>query len=503
MKHNNVIIIGSGIGGLVCGDILSREGYSVCIIEKNRQLGGCLQVYARDKVVFDSGVHYVGGLAKGQNLYQLFKYLGIIGKMKLERMDADAFDKIMISGDDKVYALAQGYDNFIATLLKDFPEEEAAINTYCDKIKEVCSKFPLYNLEAGDGFDEKLSVMSIDTKTYLASITENKKLQQVLAGNNALYAGVGNETPFYVHALITNSYIESSWKFVDGGSQIAKYMAANIRAHGGKIINNATVTKIVEQDGRVTHVLLQDGTALYADHFISNMHPAKTIDITETTFFKTAYKNRIKSLKDTISGFIVNIVLKKDCFPYFKHNYYWHREGHLWSQADYTAENWPLGYAIFLSATSKIKACAEGFTIFSYMRYEDVQQWENTFNTVTHENDRGESYEAFKKEKAERLIDVVCENFPQLRDCISTYYVSTPLTFRDYIGTDDGSLYGIAKDYKEPLKTFMSPRTKLPNLYFTGQNLNLHGVLGAAISGIVTSTAVMNSNEIIKKIKDA
>ena len=503
MKHYNVIIIGSGIGGLVCGDILSREGYSVCVVEKNKQLGGCLQVYARDKVVFDSGVHYVGGLDKGQNLYQLFKYLGIMDKLKLERMDINAFDKIITSGDSKAYALAQGYDHFISSLIKDFPKEEAAIKKYCDKIKEVCSKFPLYNLETGDGFDDKMSVMDIDAKTFIESITANKKLQNVLGGNNALYAGVGNETPFYVHALITNSYIESSWKFVDGGSQIAKLIASNIRSKDGEILNKTTVTKIVEQDGKVAYVTLDDGTQLYADHFISNMHPAKTLDITETSFFKAAYKNRIKSLKDTVSSFIVNIVLKKDRFPYFKHNYYWHREGHLWSQADYTAENWPLGYAIFLSATSRSKAFAEGFTIFTYMRYEEVKHWEETFNTVSVEGNRGADYEAFKKAKAERLIDVVSEHFPQLRDCIHSYYVSTPLTFRDYIGTDDGSLYGIAKDYKEPLKTFMSPRTKLPNLYFTGQNLNLHGVLGAAISGLVTCTAVMNSGEFIKKIKHA
>ena len=44
------------------------------IIEKNKQIGGCLQTYVRDKIIFDSGVHYLGGLEKGQNLFQIFKY---------------------------------------------------------------------------------------------------------------------------------------------------------------------------------------------------------------------------------------------------------------------------------------------------------------------------------------------------------------------------------------------------------------------------------------------
>ena len=56
-------------------------------------------------------------------------------------------------------------------------------------------------------------------------------------------------------------------------------------------------------------------------------------------------------------------------------------------------------------------------------------------------------------------------------------------------------MYGIVKDYRNPLKTFISPRTKLPNLYLTGQNLNLHGILGAAMSGLVTCTAFMGNEE--------
>ena len=83
------------------------------------------------------------------------------------------------------------------------------------------------------------------------------------------------------------------------------------------------------------------------------------------------------------------------------------------------------------------------------------------------------------------------------------YYTATPLSYRDYIGNGDGSMYGIVKDYRDPLKTFISARTKLPNLYFTGQNLNLHGILGATMSGLVTCIEFMGNESIIEKIKNA
>jgi len=502
MAPFDFVIIGSGMGGLVCGDLLSKEGYSVCILEKNKQLGGCLQTYVRDKVIFDSGVHYLGGLDEGQNLHQIFKYLGILSKLKLQRLDNDVFDKIIIEGDEKEYVYAQGYDNFIRHLVADFPDEAPAIQAYCDKIREVCAKFPLYNLRKGD-YNDRADVLELDTKAFVESLTTTPKLRAVLVGNNALYAGQPDKTPFYVHALILNSYIESSWKCVDGGSQIARLLARNIRERGGTIVRHVEVKKIVVEGGRAVAVELADSSRVVGQNFISNMHPVKTLEITETDLIRPAYRKRLGGLENSISSFTLNLVLKKNTFPYFKHNYYCHRAGHEWTALDHSEETWPLGYAMFPSASSKIDQHAEGLTVLAYMRFDEVAQWADTFNTVLDESGRGESYEAFKKRKAETLLDSVEKRFPGLRDCIKSYYTATPLSFRDYIGNGDGSLYGIVKDYHDPLKTFISPRTKVPNLYLTGQNLNLHGVLGAAMSGIVTCSAIVGDDRFIEKIRTA
>ena len=503
MEKYDIVIIGSGMGGLVCADILGREGYKVCVLEKNRQIGGSLQTYVRDKVIFDSGVHYLGGLDKGQNLYQIFKYLGLMDKLKLQRQDMDAFDKILIEGDDAVYDFAQGYENFIDKMLVHFPDEEAALRKYCDKIKEVCSKFPLYNLRVAADFNEKSDVLEIDTKGYIDSLTPNIKLRGILGANNALYAGQADKTPFYVHALILNSYIESSWKCVDGGSQIAKFLAQNIKANGGKILRNSEIKAIVEEGGVVRYAELTNGEKIYGDSFISNMHPVKTLELTDTPLIKNAYRNRLKGLENSVSAFTLNIVFKKDTVKYFKHNYYCGQEGYVWSTAEHTEENWPLGYAVFCAASSKSDEYAESLSVLAYMRFEEVAAWKDTVNTISHQNDRGESYNEFKKRKAEILLNAVERKFPGIRESIKAYYVATPLSYRDYIGNDDGSLYGIVKDYKHTLKTFISPRTKLPNLYLTGQNLNLHGILGAAMSGIVTCCAFLGHNEVIDKIRNA
>ena len=58
----DIIIIGTGLGGLVCGYMLAKGGRKVLLLEKNAQIGGCLQTFSRFGLKFDTGMHYVGGL---------------------------------------------------------------------------------------------------------------------------------------------------------------------------------------------------------------------------------------------------------------------------------------------------------------------------------------------------------------------------------------------------------------------------------------------------------
>ena len=178
-------------------------------------------------------------------------------------------------------------------------------------------------LRTGGVLTDKSQVMEIDTKTFIESITSDTKLQAVLAGNNMLYAGQPGKTPFYVHAMILNSYIESSWKCIHGGSQIGKFMAKNIRRHGGVVKRHAEVKQIVVEAGRVTHVLLADGSRVEGNCFISNMHPAKTLEMTDTPVIKNVFRKRINGLENSISVFIVNIVFKSQSFKYLEQNYHY------------------------------------------------------------------------------------------------------------------------------------------------------------------------------------
>ncbi|WP_053978230.1 phytoene desaturase family protein [Mangrovimonas xylaniphaga] len=500
----DIVIIGSGLGGLVSAIILAKEGYKVCVLEKNNQYGGNLQTFVRNKTIFDTGVHYIGGLSEGQNLYQYFKYIGIMDELQLKKMDEDGFDVILFEGDDKEYRHAQGYGNYEKVLLEQFPEEGIAIKKYCSKLREVCAKFPLYALQRGKAYYDDAEIFNLGAKDYIDSLTNNETLRAVLSGNNYLYAGDATRTPFYVHALSVNSFIESSYRCVNGGSQITKLLVRRLLEHGGEVYKHHEVEKFTYEEGKIASVICTNGAEVKGGLFISNIEPKLTLKMVGEDKFRKAYTNRVENIESTIAAFTVYLVLKPNTFKYHNKNYYFFKDvNNIWDTQNYTEESWPESYMMSMGVHKNNEEYGDSIAIMTYMRYEEMQPWENTFNTVAHKNERGQSYEEFKAEKAEKVIDELEKKFPNIRECIEEVYTSTPLSYRDYIASNRGSMYGYVKDVNKPMQSFISPKTKVENLMFTGQSLNMHGILGVTIGAVITCSEILGRDYLLDKILEA
>ncbi|WP_316636027.1 NAD(P)/FAD-dependent oxidoreductase [uncultured Flavobacterium sp.] len=498
-EHYDVVIVGSGLGGLVSSIILAKEGYSVCVLEKNNQYGGNLQTFVRDKTIFDTGIHYIGGLEKGQNLYQYFKYIGIVDQLNLKKLDENGFDIISFEDDKNEYPHAQGYENFVDQLGVYFPDEKANIAAYCEKLKTICDCFPLYNLNWEGKYDNE--ILALNAKETIESFTENEKLKAVLAGSNFLYAGIPDKSPFYVHALSVNSYIQSSWRCINGGSQITKQLLKQLKKHGGEFYKYKEVTRFNVENNKVTSVEMKDGTQVSGTRFISNIDPKTTLKLVGEENFRKAFFSRIQSLEGVISAFSLYVVFKPETFKYINHNHYhFKKSSEVWSAHNYDEASWPKAFMASMNASKKQEEWAEGMTFITYMKYDDVIPWVDTFNTTAEKNDRGESYEEFKSRKTAKFLDEIELKFPGIKDCIQSIHTSTPLSYRDYIGGHNGNMYGYVKDSDNPMKTLIPSKTKLDNLYLTGQSINMHGVLGVTIGAVVTCSEILGKEYLVNKI---
>jgi all-trans-retinol 13,14-reductase len=482
---------------------MAKEGMNVCVLEKNRQYGGSLQIFSRDKAIFDTGVHYVGGLDEGQNLNRYFKYFGLMDKLKLRKMDLDGYDHITFEGNDKVYKHAQGYENFVEVLAADFPHQREQLKTYVQTCNDICNSFPLYNLAEGKKDFNDDWYRTISAKDYINKLFTDPLLAKIIGANNMLYCG-NDYTPFFVHAAVVNSYMQSAYRCVDGSSQIAKYMVDGIKALGGTVLNYHEVIGFDISGEEVKSVKMRDGKSLETKWVISAIDFKRLMQIIDESHFRKAYRNRIQNLENTPSLFLLSTVFHPKSVKRMDYNVYHYINTNIWDSAKHMESDWPRGFGIFPTYNSKNPDYSENAVMMAYMRYDEVQQWKDSFATIpNHATSRGEDYEEFKLRKGTLLLQKVAEKYPDLASSVKSFTCATPLTYRDYIGSTDGTSYGFAKDYRLPMSSFFTSRTKIKNLLLTGQDLNLHGVLGVTISAVATCSEIFGHPYLINKIKAA
>ena len=496
-KKYDIVIIGSGLGGLACAYILIKFGFKVCVLEKHHQTGGNLQTFNRKGCKFDTGMHYVGSMGEGEVLHKLFNYLDLLSDVEVKRLDEDGFDIINIEG--REYKYAMGYERFVSSLIADFPGEEVAIKAYATKIRELSDGSDIFNLREVNLMDmTNINYYGTSTGEYIASLTDNLTLRSVLAALNPLYAGSEKTTPLYVHALINHFFITSAWRLSNGGSQISNSLVESIRSMGGQVRTKAEVVKFHFKDKLISSVETQNGDIFEATRFISNMHPSLTMDFIPEGQIRKAYKNRLNSLRNTISSFSVYIVLKKNHFRFLNKNYYCYRTSNVWGVDNYGDDEWPQGLMIYFKPDKKNPEFAESATVITYMKYDEVRQWENTKIEK-----RGPEYLKFKMDREQLLIKQVAKVFPEIQAAINTTYSASPLTFRDYTGTKEGSMYGIVRDCTRPIESYLAPRTKIDNLFLTGQSVNLHGITGVLCGALITCGNFVDINEIMQNINNS
>lgn len=474
-----VIVIGSGLGGLECANLLARAGKRVLLLEQGSQAGGCLQSYKRHGLAFDTGFHYVGGLGEGQSLYAPFRYLGLLD-LPWKQLDDD-FDHIIIGKQQFVFR--QGLNQFVQSLSNDFPTERHALENYA-KILQASEREQLQALNPQSSGEFSPELLETSAYTYLSESFRNPLLRNVLSGTSLKMELRRESLPLFTFAHGNSSFIESSWRLQGDGSLLVQTLINNLRAHGGEIICRAEVSELVEQNGQITTAICSNGERYEGDVFISDVHPALTCQwVKQSEQMKRVYRRRIAALENTFGMFTVSLRLKPGTLQYFNHNYYVYREANVW---DFYLNKGPVSGLLISCRAPQDGAYTEQVDLLTPMLWEQCQAWSDT-----RIGQRGPAYEEMKQRLAEECIELAGEIIPNLKEMVVETYTSTPLTYRDYTDTPEGSAYGLRKDFRNPLLTLLSPRTPIPNLLLTGQNLVLHGIHGVTMTALLTCAEIL------------
>lgn len=508
----DAILIGSGLGSLSAASFLAREGKRVLILERHTNVGGFSHTFKRKGFEWDVGVHYVGQVhAEGSLLRRLTDYL-TDGALEWAPIEG-AFDRVEIAG--KTYDLEPGLETQIAALLREFPQEESAIRRYFALVFAASrasawafgeKTMPAW-LSASVGWLLRRRFHRFARRTTYETIRElttDERLISVLCGQCGDYGLTPKRSSFVIHAIIVEHYLAGASYPVGGAKRLAETIRPRIEAAGGKILLRAEVEKIVVENGAAVGVRLIDGRVFRAPVVVSGIGVPATFRtlLPPEVKLPAEIERGLSAVAPSLPHLCLYVGLNRSDaelgLP--KHNVWkYERE-----DFDSAFEDWakdrdakpPLVYLSFPSAKDPEWAAGHPnqatIQVITPFRYEWVKEWEGT-----PWRKRGEEYEALKARLAERLLESLYEVVPQIRGHVVHQELSTPLSTRHFTGNSEGQIYGLEHTPARYLQKWLRPRTFLPGLFLTGQDVVTVGVGGALFSGVVTAIAVLKKPVIL------
>lgn len=489
MKRNKVIIIGAGLGGLECGYILAKNGMKVTVLEREVQVGGCLQTFRRGAALFDTGFHYVGALDEGESLNTLFSYFDLMN-LPWKKLDEDCFDEVVIG--ENAFAFANKHQRFYERMSSHFPKEREGLKKFVNFLKQVGDHI-FDSFKGKDDGTFTNSLFASSAYEFLNETVKDPLLRKVLSGTSLKMELNAPTLPLYTFAQINDSFIRSAWRLKGGGMQIADKLVEDILRMGAEVKTRANVTSIHEENGIVVGVTINEEDYMEADWVISSVHPAYTVSLVgDSQKIRRIYRNRMVNLDNTFGMFTANIRLKPGMLPYENKNIYIHRpDADLWRVDTLNTESVLVNYSV----PEEYSSTAVNIDLLSPMSWHEVEKWANY-----PVGRRGDDYVAYKEAKAEECIRLVEKRLPYLRGAIDKVFTSSPLSYYSYVASSEGCAYGIRKDYNKPMFTVLTPKTPIPNLLQTGQSLNLHGILGVTMTSFFTCAEILGMETVIKDL---
>jgi all-trans-retinol 13,14-reductase len=484
VEGKSIIIIGSGIGGLSAGIILSLLKFKVTVVEKNPLPGGLMRSYRRSGVDCPVGVHYVGALGEKEPLGRMFHILGIpVDELFMPMGQEGIIDHYIF--DDLTFDLpAGGIDALEKNLQNAFPEDTAALDIVMKNLRDISRRMmePSFLLNQGDPFGNM---------DYYQPMGELLDTLQASAGFRAVLSvpckliGVPlNDCPIIFHHMVLAGYLFSSWKLKENGSKMTGVFVRRFQELGGELILNNGVKKISFTEGKVAGVILESGTALFADAVVAAIHPKILLKLMDEEVLRDSHRRRIMGLKETEGVIAVNVSVNAAAHPEINHNIYrLHKD-----------ENGIIEEGVFYQLRGTSSKNFNLLSIITKSLYSEWSLWENTTS-----GQRGKDYEEKKLTIAMALLKKAAEIFGDLKDA-KILDVYTPLTIRDYVNSPEGSCYGAMRSSSQLLKIMSLNNIPVPGLCLAGQNAIAPGVMGCLLGSFNAARQVAGADRFTEGI---
>lgn len=521
MKHDDVIVIGAGLGGLTAASYLAKEGYKVKVFERLNQPGGCVNTFKIKDYFFEGSTHQICGFSHPKYLKNAFLRLGLSPEILIEldnSFQLCMYDNRII----KDFKIKSGFKNALESFLFYFPNFKKEILYTLNKSKKVSydlfrllrllrenSFFHLYDaitalfmLNAKEGSILKFvgdfsykNFKSVENKTLeeFFSFINNEDLKRIFS----LYSFYQGYPPEKIPAtLVTAMIYLFIWEkplFIKGGTKtIIDKLIENIKKNNGEIIFNSKVTSIITENSVAKGVILEDGSSYRAKYIISNANAYSTYNelIKEKNLLSKQTKEKILNYRSSVSGFQIFIGLPFDIRDYgfnCSTTFFVPTRKDINSLfTDFKISQENDFYFLMTNYTLMDKNFSpRGKSSIVIFAYDDFSQWP----------ERGSIEYSLKKKETEKILLEKISKITEVPFEKAEVIVSaTPQTIKYYMGNINGGFIGAELNFNQAgLKRF-SQKTEIKNLFLVGADTVPSGGFSTSFdSGMIAGRFILNS----------
>lgn len=451
-KRYDVVVIGAGIGGLVCSAFLSKRGKRVLLVEQHFQPGGYCTTFKRKGFIFDAAVHHIGGCGRYSIVGRCLKELGLeLGFFRLDPMDSLFFHDFSID-------IPAEIEDYINLLGSRYPYEKGHVERF---FKDFVKLYWAIVNEAGDS-PTLNKYKSMTYKEMLDGFFEDEELKRTLAGQWGYLGTPPEEVSSIGMCQMLVNYLRDGAYYPKGGTQnFANGLARNFTESGGELLLSTKAEEILLDDRRAVGVKFEGGGEALSDVVVSNVDATQTFSRLIKEELNHAYSERLRSMKKSPSYFLLYLGLDPEVnLRGFRRGFY-HAPRNQWK---------------YISAPTMVDStlAPEGKQIINIVAtiekdYEEVRDWKALKDRLTQENID--------------YLDGLISASGGLKKHIEVVETATPRTLERYTLNSRGAAYGWAVIPEQTGSGRLDHHTPVENLFLAGHWTNP----GPGVCAVVSS----------------
>jgi phytoene desaturase len=309
----DAVVIGAGIGGLVCANLLAKSGLRVLLVEQHYMVGGYCSTFRRGGFTFDAGTHFYPLLGNPATITgELLEKMGVPTKwIKMDPVDHFHFP------DGSSFSVPADFDEYYEKLKREFPHESDAIDRFFAVVREAYLS-GLLNYFRGKTHSRFESLRHLTVREMLDRSFKDRKLRLLLAADCAHWGSLPSRTSFVFDSMLRLSYFLGNYYPAGGSQAFADDLAQCFEQQGGDILMRGRVTRITIEGGVATGVDVEIGppgrshpVRVRAGSVISNADLLLTLEeLIGRDHIGDEAIQRVKKLRPTLPCYLTHIGLR-------------------------------------------------------------------------------------------------------------------------------------------------------------------------------------------------